>query len=103
MSVGTLVDYGNSVVFDNESSYIYNKATGEGTPIYRENGVYKMNLWIPRNQSDPFPTVTGKTIMSITNDKETEELPKDSESCMDVECGVCHDDSTFLRRLAKRV
>jgi hypothetical protein len=107
LSVGKLVDSGNLVVFDNEKSYIYNKATQETTAIYRENGVYKMNLWIPRSQSDPFSTTTGKTIiMSTSNDADEEEVTKCGEHHTDVQCKSCnHDDedTTFLRRLAKRV
>lgn len=103
LSVGKLVDSGNSVVFNSENSYIYNKASGESTPIYRENGVYKMNLWIPRNQYDPFSTVTGKTIMSTTDDKENDEFTMDHEEHTNEECGECQDNSVFHRRLAKRV
>jgi hypothetical protein len=104
LSVGKLVDCGNSVIFDNESSYIYNKVAVESTPIPRENGVYKMNLWIPRTNSDPFSTVTGKTIMNMDHTKDSEQESHTAGACPE-ECEKCNEtgeDSVFLRRLAKR-
>ena len=65
LSVGKLVDSGNTAIFDNDGSYIVNKQTGESTQIYKENGVFKLGLWIPQGTSDPFSTTTGKIVAPI--------------------------------------
>ena len=50
-SVRAFVRAGNRVVFDEEESYIENKATGVRTDIEDRNGVYMFDLWIPRGKS----------------------------------------------------
>ena len=47
-SVDKAVDALNTVVFDSEGSYIYNKPTKQTTAMYREGGEFKYDLWIPR-------------------------------------------------------
>ena len=54
-SVDRAVDAGNKVVFDSTGSYIYHKPTGQTTQMYRENGEFKYDLWIPRPRSVPEP------------------------------------------------
>ena len=46
LSVSKAVRAGNKVVFDDEGSYIENKATGERTWLKEENGMYALKLWV---------------------------------------------------------
>ena len=47
-SVSKFEDAGNTDVFSRKtSSYIENDATGARTQLYRENGVYYFDMWIP--------------------------------------------------------
>ena len=41
-SVAKIIDRGNKVVFDQDESYIYNKATGEKIILERERGTFVM-------------------------------------------------------------
>ena len=41
-----------TVVFDNEGSYIESKATGQMTQLRRENGVYRFDMWVKENGTD---------------------------------------------------
>jgi hypothetical protein len=43
-SVRRIVQKGNTVVFDEEESYILNKRTGEKTPISQEHGTYVIHV-----------------------------------------------------------
>ena len=54
LSVSKVVKAGNKVVFDQGGSYIENKTTGEVTPLLEQRGLYKLNMWVPRDQSRPF-------------------------------------------------
>ena len=51
-SVAAICDRGQSVVFDNGGSYIFDKRTGTRTPFEREDDVYRLNVHIPRPQPD---------------------------------------------------
>ena len=51
---------GNKVVFDVAGSYIFNVNTGSYTPLRRENGAYKLDLWV--EDSDPSDCLTGKVV-----------------------------------------
>ena len=86
---------------------IINKASGDATPINQENGVYKMNLWIPRSNSDPFSTTTGRKFMNSVDTRTAQEPTQAADICKETceECNenVVEEDSVFLRRLAKRV
>ena len=46
VSVGKITGANNKVVFDDEGSYIEDKATGEKTVIRKENGVYNLEMWV---------------------------------------------------------
>ena len=48
-----MCEAGNQVVFDEESSYVENKKTGERTELVKEKGSYILTVWIPshRNQT----------------------------------------------------
>ena len=46
-SVSKFEDAGNTVVFSKKGSYIENDATGAKTQLFRENGVYYFDMWIP--------------------------------------------------------
>ena len=54
LSVSKVVKAGNNVVFDQGGSYIENKTTGEVTPLIEQRGLYKLKMWIPKDQSRPF-------------------------------------------------
>ena len=54
LSVSKVVRAGNRVVFDEEGSYIEHKQTGEVTPLSEVGGLYKLKMWVPKNQSYPF-------------------------------------------------
>ena len=53
LSVSKVVQKGNKVVFDNSGSYIEHKTTGEVTPLKEVGGLYKLKVWVPKNQSYP--------------------------------------------------
>ena len=46
LSVSKAVRAGNKVVFDDEGSYIENKATGERTWLNEEHDMYALKLWV---------------------------------------------------------
>ena len=54
LSVSTVVKAGNRVVFDDSGSYIENKQSGEVTPLTEQRGLYKLKVWVPKDQSSPF-------------------------------------------------
>ena len=54
LSVSKLVKAGNKVVFDEDGSYIEHKISGEVTPLIEQRGLYKLKMWIPKDQSHPF-------------------------------------------------
>ena len=47
-SVDMAVDAFNTVVFDSEGSFVYHKPTHQLTHMYREEGEFKYDLWIPK-------------------------------------------------------
>ena len=57
-SVHKICKAGHVVVFDNDGSYIYNKATGEINMLREDHGNYMLDVWIPPSQvlssSSPF-------------------------------------------------
>ena len=53
-SVSKVVKAGNKVVFDDGGSYIEHKPTGEITPLTEQRGLYKLKMWVPKDQSCPF-------------------------------------------------
>ena len=54
LSVSKVVKAGNRVVFDVNGSYIENTTTGEVTPLTEQRGLYKLKMWIPKDQAHPF-------------------------------------------------
>ena len=54
LSVSKVVKAGNRVVFDEEGSYIEHKTSGEVTPLIGQRGLYKLKMWVLRDQSHPF-------------------------------------------------
>ena len=54
LSVSKVVKAGNRVVFDEDGSYIEHKESGEVTPLVEQRGLYKLKMWVPKNQSHPF-------------------------------------------------
>ena len=54
LSVSKVVKAGNRVVFDPTGSYIEHALTGEVTPLIEQRGLYKLKIWVPRDQSRPF-------------------------------------------------
>ena len=54
LSVSKVVKAGNRVVFDEDGSYIEHKTSGEVTPLLEQRGLYKLKMWVPKDQSGPF-------------------------------------------------
>ena len=54
LGVSKLVGKKCRVVFDEDESYIENKATGDWFPLHEKNGMYVLRLWIPKRQECPF-------------------------------------------------
>ena len=48
LSVSKAVAAGNRVVFDDQNSYIENKASGEKTWLKAEGGMYTLKMWVKR-------------------------------------------------------
>ena len=46
-SVRKICKAGHTVVFDDEGSYIYNKATGETNWLREDDGNYMLDAWVP--------------------------------------------------------
>ena len=42
------------MVFDEDGSYIEDKATGEWIDLNENNGLYTLKMWVPKDQSAPF-------------------------------------------------
>ena len=97
-SVSKLVEAGNRVVFHERGSYIHNKASEQTVPIYRANGVYKMNLWMPKDTRDPKSVTTGRICTAAS-----EWLDKDKPTTALHEVTDHEDDSAsgFMRLLSQ--
>ena len=54
LSVSKVVKAGNRVVLDDSGSYIEHKESGGVTPLAGKTGLYKLKMWVPRDQSRPF-------------------------------------------------
>ena len=54
LSVSRMIKAGNTIVFDDEGSYIEHKASGEWLPLEEKGGVYTVKMWIPKDQATPF-------------------------------------------------
>ena len=54
LSVSKVVGAGNRVVFDSDGSYIEHKESGEVTQLVTQGSLYKLKMWVPKNQSHPF-------------------------------------------------
>lgn len=48
MSVKRICSAGDIVVFDDDRSYIWNKATGNITEVNEARGVYELRLWVKK-------------------------------------------------------
>ena len=46
--------HGNRVVFEQSGSYIEHVESGEVTPLIEQRGLYKLKMWVPKDQSCPF-------------------------------------------------
>ena len=46
-SVKKICSAGHICVFDDDSSYVYNKSTGEYTVMREESGSYVLDAWVP--------------------------------------------------------
>ena len=51
MSVSKVTGKGNKVVFDDEGSFIENKATGERTWLTQSGGMCYLEMWVSRKSS----------------------------------------------------
>ena len=41
-------------ISDSEGCYIEHKSSGEWVPLEERKGLYKIKMWVPRDQSAPF-------------------------------------------------
>jgi hypothetical protein len=53
VSVSTICERGNRVVFGKGGGYIHSLASGNKTPFYRQNGIYVLEMWL-LNEPMPF-------------------------------------------------
>ena len=51
MSVSGIARNGNRVVFDDDRSYIEDKASGERTWMHKVDGMFMLKLWVSRKSS----------------------------------------------------
>ena len=51
MSVSAIARNGNRVVFDDDGSYIEDKASGEKTWMHKVDGMYVLKLWVSKKSS----------------------------------------------------
>ena len=54
LSVSKLVSKGCRVVFDEDSSFIENKSSGDWVPLEQRHGMYVLRMWVPKTQQCPF-------------------------------------------------
>ena len=54
LSASKAVKAGNRVVFDDSGRYIEHKLSGEVTPLVAQRGLYKLKMWVPKEQSRLF-------------------------------------------------
>ena len=54
MSVSTVCEMGNRVVFGAGGGYILNLETGATTPFETKDGIYVFKLWMPPLSESPF-------------------------------------------------
>ena len=47
-SVAKMVECGNTVVFDENGSYVLHKKTGVRTPIEKRNGMFVIDMWVKK-------------------------------------------------------
>ena len=99
LSVRKLTESGCKVVLDGENGdFILFKATNKFIPVYQEEGLYKVNLWIDiGNTSNDMNSGTGKIYYYDQQDVASEDLVE----TITEECKPClqeNDDSIFLRR-----
>ena len=66
-SVSKICANGNTVIFDDEGSYILNKATGERTMLRQENGVYLLDVRIAPPKWNPEQGIPRKAIESLAS------------------------------------
>ena len=72
-SVSKIVANGNRVIFDDEGSYIMNKATGELTALRLENGVYLLDVCIAPPKWQPEQGIPSEAIETLRNGKGNDE------------------------------
>ena len=51
MSVSKITSKGNKVIFDDDGSFIEDKATGERTWLTQSGGMYYLKMWVSRKSS----------------------------------------------------
>ena len=56
-SVAWICECNNRVVFDDDGSYIEDKATGRRTPMQKKNGVYVVEMRVKRNSEGQVSTI----------------------------------------------
>ena len=50
-SVMHMIKSGNTLVFDDQGSYMHNKASGQVMPIHEREGSFEMDLWVKKGSS----------------------------------------------------
>ena len=80
-SVSKICSNGNTVVFDDEGSYILNKATGEQTALRQENGVYLLDVSIAPPKWKPENGIPSKAIENLASMNRGEECNTGCVGC----------------------
>ena len=55
MSVSQVVDAGNTVTFDSDGGWIYNKNDGSFTRFERHSNIYELDLWLKSSDANGNP------------------------------------------------
>jgi hypothetical protein len=59
-SVSRICDKGHRVVFDSGQSFIQNKLNGEVLPLRRKNGVWVLEVWVPKKPTQDSGVASGQ-------------------------------------------
>ena len=51
-AIGRICSEGNRAIFDDDGSYIENKATKAKIPMRKVGGLFEFDLWLPRTKDD---------------------------------------------------
>ena len=52
VSVSSICERGNRVIFGKSGGVVYNLKTGSQVPFYRRNGIYVLSMWLQDSDAD---------------------------------------------------